>query len=482
MATRLTLAASLNRPYISSTQFEDEPVYALLELQPQAEAAGDQRPPLNLVLVVDSSGTMYNFQLTEDERDYWMGLALSRDEMERGEADDQEAVFWSGQTLLDMQSAVRKPMTIAVDAIKELLHSLQYGDLVTVIAFADLPVTIFDANDWQRSTEECVSKLDVLLLQQFPFDIGTGTKMAQPLNLAFERVHHIGGPTTVNRIIVISDGIVQDQRDTNTVVETIQVGGVAISTIGVGDDFDEEFLMNVADITRGAYHYAEDIQTVARELISELVTIQSTAVRQLHVAAQGIAGTVVQDIYMARPNMTIFDEIDASEGWISARVGDLPSDLTTALLIQLAPALNGEGYHDIAKVELSWQSLDGGVNLSAPSLQSETVAATFTSDPDLLGQVNHEVQELVDRFTVYKLEREAQRAQESGDIDRAKDKLGAATRQLRRLGEDSLANDLEAQISSIGTADDDPTRAKRIKATTRRLGASPTKAESEPVV
>jgi Ca-activated chloride channel family protein len=472
MATHLSLSTSLNRLYINSSQFEEDPIYALLELQPVVEAATSQRSPLNIVIVIDSSGTMYNFQLNETERDYWMGLALSRDEMERGEADAQEAVFWSGQTLLDMQSIVRKPITLAVDAIKELLHSLQFGDKVAVIAFADTPLTIFGADDWTRNSEECFGRLDALISQQLSVDIGTGTKLAQPMTNAFDLIRQSGGGVAVDRIIVISDGIVQDEDATNAVVETIKTGGMAVSTIGIGDDFDEEFLMNVADVTRGGYHYAADSQTITSELISELVVIKSTAVRQLHIAAQGIAGTVVQDIYLAKPNMTIFDEIESSNGWISARVGDLPSDLETALLIQLAPSKQDSGRHDIVTIELSWQSSDGVSSLPAQNQQTETIVADYTSDPYELSQTNPPVQELVDRFKVYKFEREAQRAQEVGDTDKAKEKLGAATRQLRNLGENNLADDLEAQIANISAGTDDPTRVKRIKATTRKLGSS----------
>jgi Ca-activated chloride channel homolog len=481
MATRLSISSTLTRPYISASHFEEDALYAQITLQPEIEAASGQRSPLNIVLVVDSSGTMYNFQLTDEEREYWMGLALSRDEMERGEADSQEAVFWSGQTLLDMQSAVRKPMTMAVDSIKELLHTVQFGDKVSVIAFADQPVTIFTADDWIRSGEECLGRLDALLQQELAVDIGSGTRVAEPLRIALDMVQHNAVGATVNRIILISDGIVQDQASTNTAVDNIQRAGIAVSTIGVGDEFDEEFLMNVADTTRGGYYYAEDIQTITSQLMSEMVVIQSTAVKQLHVAVKGLSNTVVQDIYMARPNMTIFDEIEADEGWIRARVGDLPSDMATTLLIQLAPAMLSEGEHDIASIEFSWQSFMGSAILSPPSSQSETIHALYTANELLLGEVNQDVQQLVDRFNVYRFEREAQRAQEKGDLDKAREKLGAATRQLRNMGEDSLADDLEQEIASIGTGVNDPTRAKRIKATTRRLGATSVKPEIEPV-
>src|SRR5579883_2141197 len=140
MASRLSVTASVNRPNIRASSFEYEPLYALLTLQPELDP-NRQRAALNLCLVIDASGTMYNFQLSPDEREYWMGVALARDEMERGEADDRDAVYWSGQTLQEMQSIVRTPMSMAVQAIKQLLQGLQHADQAAVVAFADLTQT-----------------------------------------------------------------------------------------------------------------------------------------------------------------------------------------------------------------------------------------------------------------------------------------------------------------------------------------------------
>ena len=102
------------------------------------------------------------------------------------------------------------------------------------------------------------------------------------------------------------------------------------------------------------------------------------------------------------------------------------------------------------------------------------VSAKFTDDAAEWEQVDPAVQDLVDRFSVYRFEREAQRAQEKGDLETAREKLGAATRQLHQLGEDTLAQEMEGQLADLGTSrPGDGARVKRIKATTRRLASPP---------
>jgi len=153
-------------------------------------------------------------------------------------------------------------------------------------------------------------------------------------------------------------------------------------------------------------------------------------------------------------------------GTLRAKIGDLPGDKTTMLLLQIAPPLLPDGVHDLADVTLTWRELSGSGEGSA----QVKVSQGFSEDANLLAQRDPRIQDYVDRFKIYRYEREAQRLQERGDIDAAREKLGAATRELQRLGESDLAKDIEARIATLGTGYADPSRIKRIKATTRKLG------------
>ena len=145
----LKVSTSLSRPAIPSSRYLDDALYALLEIQPEATVS-DSRPPLNLVLVVDSSASMHHFQLSDEEREYWMGVAISRDELERGEADEADAMYWTGQTLSEMHTLANTPMAQVTEAIKNLLLTLRPVDQVAVIAFADRTHTVFNQQDWAK--------------------------------------------------------------------------------------------------------------------------------------------------------------------------------------------------------------------------------------------------------------------------------------------------------------------------------------------
>jgi hypothetical protein len=279
----------------------------------------------------------------------------------------------------------------------------------------------------------------------------------------------------VNRLIVLSDGIVQDQEAALQAIEALETQGYAIATIGLGDEFDEEFLTRIADNSRGEYHYAANINEIIERLNQEMITLETTTVTDLYIAVRGLEGAVVQDIYLVRPVMTMFDEIHTEDGWWRARVGDVSGDAPVGIILQAAPPLLPEGRHAILEALLTWTNPNAAS--ASPGNDRLVIEAEFSDNPTLLAQNVAEVQELVDRYAIYRFEREAQRAQERGDLETAREKLGAATRQLHKIGEDQLAEDMEGQLAGLGDTTVNPSRLKRIKATTRRLGVT-SRAES----
>ena len=467
----LKVSTSLSRPAIPSSRYLDDALYALLEIQPEATVS-DSRPPLNLILVVDSSASMHHFQLSDEEREYWMGVAISRDELERGEADEADAMYWTGQTLSEMHTLANTPMAQVTEAIKNLLLTLRPVDQVAVIAFADRTHTVFNQQDWANFPDGCLTQMDALQERRLPVDIGSGTYMADALRQALAALSQNSLTHGINRLLVISDGIVQDQDATLKAIGQIEAAGYAITTLGVSDEFDEEFLMKVADNSRGEYYYAADIGEITQRLSQELTTLEATTVTNLYLAVRGLDGAVVQDLFLVRPAMTMFDEVHTEDGWLRARVGDVSSAAPVGVMVQIAPPLLPAGERAIVETLLTWNMLDQA-NAAVPGNDRSLITADFTDNPDALAETHAEVQDLVDRYTVYKYEREAQRAQDKGDFDTAREKLGAATRQLHQIGETALAEEMEGQLAELGDATSNPSRVKRIKATTRRLGSIP---------
>ena len=101
--------------------------------------------------------------------------------------------------------------------------------------------------------------------------------------------------------------------------------------------------MRVADNSRGEYHYAADIADITARLDQEMTTLETTTITDLYLAARGLDGAVIQDVFSVRPAMTMFEEIFTEDGWWRTRVGDVSSESPVGIMVQVAPARASSG-------------------------------------------------------------------------------------------------------------------------------------------
>src|SRR5439155_18731477 len=86
----------------------------------------------------------------------------------------------------------------------------------------------------------------------------------------------------VTRLLLISDGLLEDRAACGEWVERIAAAGIALSCIGVGDQFDEEWLMWAADVTRGRFCYAPSADALETAVAEELSRLETLAAQRLH--------------------------------------------------------------------------------------------------------------------------------------------------------------------------------------------------------
>ncbi|MCS6859223.1 MAG: VWA domain-containing protein [Abditibacteriales bacterium] len=467
----IQLAWSFNRPWVSSREPEEQPVYAVVRLTPNP-ALTQQSVNVNLALVLDTSGSMHNFQLTDEQKRYWLAIAEARGEVSVGYADGQVTRFWRGQTLQEIQRIARKPITLAAEAIRGLMARLSPGDTVSLTAFATGAELLFPKPFSFEGPAEMESALQQMESGQLIPTLGSGTRMAGAIELAREQLQRSGPLNAVKRMIVVSDGMVEDREETLNNFERVKDDNIRVTTIGVGDAFDEEFLTKVADNCQGEYHYLTHADQIAQTLAEEFAVLKATVVRNIEVAFAARNDATLVDVHQCLPSFRTIEEMWVEGDWTRVRVGDLSVGQSIGLILEIAPATLREGEHTVITVRVGWDPCGPTAAFSPQRNEMErSLKLIYTREQQLLETKNHEVEDLIDRFFVYRAEREAARAQQRGDLATASERLRHATRILRRLGEPQLAREFETQAAALeSNAALDPSRVKGLKAKTRRLG------------
>ncbi len=453
----MDILARLNKPAFAADI--DQTLWLLIELSGEVDAAR-ARLPLQVVTLVDASGTMFRFQFTPEQYQHWRNLAQSRGEIQAAYSDAREVRVWRGETLDQLRREVPTPMGEVVRGLMSEVEQLGPHDQMSVIAFADRARVLFDSTGGMDKPA-CLDVLQQLRDQPGEFQLGNRTFMAKAIEQAGEFLTDRNGDT-LKRLVIITDGLVHDPRQTQRNLHDLRARGLSVTTLGIGEEFDEEFLMSIADRSGGEYYYCENSGDLETRLKEEFKALRATVLRDLEFGITGENGATILELYQATPAMRMFEEVDEEMGWMTVRVGQAQADRTIRLLAKVAVPPLDIGEYEIARMRVQYR----GLRDAPPTEDSAAVFAAVGSDvPE-----DEEVRNLVDRLEVYLATRRAQWATEDQDFAIATRNLRDAAGMATRLGETNLAEQLEEHAVALETGEPpSPTRTKRIKAATRRL-------------
>lgn len=466
MSQPLALTATLDRPARLVSQEPREPVYALARLDP-GEAA--QRPRLEIACLLDASASMYQFRLAPEEREHWLAIARQRGDVRQITADGREAIAWSGTTLQELQRKVSTPMLSAVRGLWRGIHALHADDAIAVVAFTERATVVLDdpgGQPLERRLAEAKDALATLGQPLTPAGLEQATHLQEALQVAATRWAGAAPAGSARRLLLVSDGVVADRDACLALAESFPERQIVASVIGVGEEFDEEFLMRLSDLTRGNYHYAATALDLERALAEELAEMTRVVVRNTRFRVELAAGALLRSLHQVTPEVAEFPLMWVESGVREFCLGDLTGATPVELLVELAIAAPTEGANEIARLTLSGETLHDGTPFTATA----PVLLHGVTDPVLVQAGDDAVQDAIQRVAVYREERRAQHAIERGEEEVATRHLQAATRMLRRMGAQSLAAEMEAAASEVQAGTRSLSRTKRIKAATRRLG------------
>jgi Ca-activated chloride channel family protein len=348
-----TLKAALSAGSIMRNSGGD--VYASFEIATD-NATNAQRPPLNLALVIDRSGSMSDGRI-EHAQSAAIGIVEHLDAADRVALvtyDDNANVVVSS---IAMDAAGKKKIESAIKGIQ----------------------------------------------------LGGSTNLNGGLVLGRDEVQRSLQAQQVSRVILLSDGQANaGVVDPHQIADTARMAanqGVRITSVGIGLDFNEDLMEAIAEAGRGQYHYVKVASDLDKVIAGELAGIQATVATsvELHLKAP-CAGVQVAEV--------LGYESRRDGDTVIVPMTDLAGGDSRKLLVKVHVPDGDSGKIGALYGELVFRDATGGelqrtaVSLGVDRTEDGTVAAASV-DKDVMAQVI--------QLDAAKSMREAAQAYEKGD-------------------------------------------------------------------
>jgi Ca-activated chloride channel family protein len=271
----------------------------------------------------------------------------------------------------------------------------------------------------------------------------------------------------LTRLIVLTDGFTTDPDRCLQLAAQARDSAIAVSTLGIGTEFNERLLTTIADNSSGNGYFAKVPTEIPPAFSQELEAVQSITVRHLVARVRLSAGVELRRAHRVRPAIATLRDVPIDDRLATFDLGDLEADRPPALLLELIVPTRSAGAFRIAQVTLSYD-LPGPPGGSSGA--QATCEAVLEYTREAIPPLNPVVMNTVEKVSAFSLQTRALEDAEAGNVQGATSKLRSAATRLLDMGEVGLANaaeqeaqrlEREGQISAEG--------AKTLHYATRRL-------------
>lgn len=300
-AAQVQLKADLGQSVLHAS--ETDKVYLRLSLTTPSIISDRERPPINVAIVIDRSGSM------------------------------------NGERI----RAAKKAARVALDRLSS-------NDIVSLISYNQDVQVLHRAARLKDARDDLDRAIDRLRAS------GT-TALYAGVEEGGEQVQKYLSDNKVNRVILLSDGLANvgpsKPSDLARLGRRLANDGITVTTIGLGLDYNEDLMQRLAASSDGNHAFVEHPGDLAEIFDKEFGDALSVAARDIRIIIECRRGF--------RPNRVLGREADISGKTITLKMNQLQAANERYVVVELdAPDGASPGTYDVADVRVDYYNLELG--------------------------------------------------------------------------------------------------------------------------
>lgn len=344
-------------------------------------------------------------------------------------------------------------MDILKASTKEIIQELGEDDLVSVISFNDRAKVLLPSQS-QPSMSQVESGIGGLFAEG-------GTEIFQGLEAGYEEIKKNSFFDYVNHIILITDGHTYgDEENCVTLAKTATRSDIGISGLGIGIEWNDEFIDNLCALTGGQSMYIQDVNNVKVFMTHSIASLKEAFSKQLSLSIQPAPGVKLLSAFRILPEALPLPHQE------NFSLGILKKDKPHRVLLEFLvdPIPDGIDHAVIASGEFILKRKPHDYTIPF------TLDRLVLSESEDKNPPDTEIFQAISHLTFYRLQEKAQHDVASGNPGTAFQRLVNLSSHLMSHGEEALAKIAMNEADYIKSHNSfSPTGKKDLKYGTRRL-------------
>ena len=322
------------------------------------------------------------------------------------------------------------------DATKRVIDTLTPQDVVSIVLFDDTVQVLTPAT---AATDKAA-----LLAAIDSIEEAGGTAMSAGLAAGQAELRKNMAPERVSALLLLTDGQTWgDEDQCRALAQELGQAGVRITALGLGAEWNEKLLDDLAEKTGGSSDYIADPAQITTFFQRAVRAAQGTVAQDARVLLRLARDVTPRAVHRVTPVIANLGYQPIGESEVAVRLGSLEAGSPAGVVIDMMLPPRAAGSFRIAQAELHYTPLAG-----SEQVVKQDVLLEFTADPNG-AKYDPRVMNLVEKVTAFKLQTRALSEAEAGNLAGATQKLRAAATRLLDLGELELAQKAQEQAAQL---------------------------------
>jgi Ca-activated chloride channel family protein len=395
---------------------EEQVLYLLVEIAPHP-ALQVQRLPFNLCLVIDRSTSM-------------QGVRLQR----------------------------------VKEATHFIIDFLDGPDVFSLVTFSDRAEVLIAA---QSQIDKAYAKARVSTIHS-----SGGTEILQGIVAGLDQVSRWLTPGTISHLILLTDGQTYGGEQ-ECLVEAEAAGRrqIGISTMGIGQDWNDKLLDEIASRSGGTSTYIDSVSKVTSVFRERIHALTSVVAQSLNLTLRLPSGAYLREAFRVSPSLERLQL-----GGAGIPLGPLDSEQPCVLILELLLGREPAGCVSVAQLGLEADvlSVSDVPFLDRHVALEQNVEVEFTEDSEGPAPVPPSIVSALGKLAIFKMQEKTMEDLERGEIEQASQRLETMATRLLNIGENELAKAALLEAGRLTrTGHLSPEGRKKIRYGTRGLSMLP---------